>query len=82
MKIEIEEVPAGDLELKLLLTNAINTQNKFFLKCEAFIVALVLFALHWVINCLIQKCWRNHTVDQNPSKTLHSTRTVKFFLNR
>ena len=37
MKIEIEYVPAVDLGLKLLLTNAIN-----FFKCEAFIVALVL----------------------------------------
>ena len=27
MKIEIEDIPAGDLGLKLLLTNAINTQE-------------------------------------------------------
>ena len=37
MKIEIEYVPAVDLGLKLLLTNAIN-----FFKCEAFITALFL----------------------------------------
>ena len=42
MKIEIEDVPAGDLGLKLLLTNAINTQEKGFFKCEVFIAALVL----------------------------------------
>ena len=30
MKIEIEDVPAGDLGLKLLLTNAINTGEQFF----------------------------------------------------
>ena len=42
MKIEIEDVPAGDLGLKLLLTNAINTREQVFLKCEAFIDALVL----------------------------------------
>ena len=41
-KIEIEDVPADDLRLKLLLTNAINTQKEVFLKCEAFIAALVL----------------------------------------
>ena len=42
MKIEIEDVPAGDLGLKLLLTNAINTREQVFFKCEAFIAALVL----------------------------------------
>ena len=30
MKIEIEDVPAGDLGLKLLLTNAINTREQVF----------------------------------------------------
>ena len=42
MKIEIEDVPAGDLGLKLLLTNAINTREPVFFKCKAFIFALVL----------------------------------------
>ena len=42
MKIEIEDVPAGDLGLKLLLTNAINTREQVFYKCEEFIAALVL----------------------------------------
>ena len=42
LKIEIEDVPAGDLGLKLLLTNAINTREQVFFKCEAFIDALVL----------------------------------------
>ena len=42
MKIEIEDVPAGDLGLKLLLTNAINTREQVFLKWESFIAALVL----------------------------------------
>ena len=42
MKIEIEHVPAGDLGLKLLLTNAINAREQVFFKCEAFIAALVL----------------------------------------
>ena len=37
IKIEIEDVPAGDLGLKLLLNNAINTREQVFLKCEAFI---------------------------------------------
>ena len=30
IKIEIEDVPAGDLGLKLLMTNAINTREQFF----------------------------------------------------
>ena len=42
MKIEIEDVPAVDLGFKLLMSNAINTRELFFLKCEAFIAALVL----------------------------------------
>ena len=42
MKIEIEDVPAGDLGLKLLLTTAINTRELVFFKCEAFIAALIL----------------------------------------
>ena len=42
MKIEIEDVPEADLGLKLLLTKAINTREQVFLKCEAFIAALVL----------------------------------------
>ena len=42
MKIEIEDVPAGYLGLKMLLTNAIYTREQVFFKCEAFIAALVL----------------------------------------
>ena len=42
MKIEIEDVPAGDFGLKMLLTNAIYTREQVFFKCEAFIAALVL----------------------------------------
>ena len=42
MNIEIEDVPAGDLGLKMLLTNAIYTRVQVFFKCEAFIAALVL----------------------------------------
>ena len=42
LKIEIEDVPEGDLGLKMLLTNAINTREHFFFKCETFIAALVL----------------------------------------
>ena len=34
MKIEIEGVPAGDLGLKLLLTNAINTREQVFLNVK------------------------------------------------
>ena len=37
-----KDVPAGDLGLKLLLTNVINTREQVFFKCEAFIVVLVL----------------------------------------
>ena len=42
MKIQIEDVPPGDLGLKLLLTNSINTPEQVFFKCEAFLAALVL----------------------------------------
>ena len=42
LKIEIEDVPAGYLRLKLLLTNAINIREQVLLKCKAFITALVL----------------------------------------
>ena len=42
MKKEINDFPSGDLGLKLLLTNAINTRKQVFLKCEALIAALVL----------------------------------------
>ena len=34
MKIEFEDVPAGDLGLKLLLTNAINTREQVFLNVK------------------------------------------------
>ena len=34
MNIEIEDVPAGDLRLKLLLTNAINTREQVFLNVK------------------------------------------------
>ena len=40
--MDIEDVPAGDLRLKLLPNNPINTREQFFFKCEAFIAALVL----------------------------------------
>ena len=42
MKIEIKDIPAGDLRLKLLLTNSINTREQVFLKCKASIAVLVL----------------------------------------
>ena len=38
MKIEIEDVSAGDLGLKLLLTNAINTREKVFLNVKHLLV--------------------------------------------
>jgi hypothetical protein len=34
MKIEIEDVPVGDLGLKMLLTNAINTREQVFLNVK------------------------------------------------
>ena len=53
MKIEIKDIPASDLGLKLLLTNTINTQEQVFFKSEAFNAALVLdpvFFVHQLFN--------------------------------
>ena len=92
MKIEIENVPAGDLGLKMLLTNAIYTREQVFLKCEAFIAALVLdprfcftsghqlFNTEMLNRGIIQLIKIHQKLEQSSLNI--STRTIKFFINR